>query len=265
MSELEGVAMTAGSTGADSTAAGSPMGAIDAAPQNVAERGKDFLVARGLRKSFFIDKTEVAVLRGIDLTLLGGEMVSIVGSSGAGKSTLLHILGTIDEPTAGELHIGGQNVFKKSRATLAGFRNQTVGFVFQFHHLLPEFSALENVMMPALIQRKPRSWAEQSAQELLEVVGLGPRLRHKPGELSGGEQQRVALARALVLKPRLLLADEPTGNLDSKTSEGIHELFGELNARYGITMVVVTHNDALARRMPRQLRMRDGLLIQEDA
>jgi len=230
---------------------------------HAAAPGADFLVTRGVRKSYFIEKNEVPVLRGIDLTLREAEMVSIVGSSGAGKSTLLHILGTIDVPTEGSLHIGGVEPFSFSRAALASFRNKNVGFVFQFHHLLPEFTALENVMMPALIGRLGRAYAEQHARELLDVVGLGPRLLHKPGELSGGEQQRVALARALVLKPRLLLADEPTGNLDSKTSEGIHELFGALNARYGITMVIVTHNDALARRMPRQLRMSDGLL-QED-
>ena len=241
-----------------------PLAAPGASPVHAAAPGGDFVVARGLCKSFFIDKTEVPVLRGIDLTLREAEMVSIVGSSGAGKSTLLHILGTIDQPTSGSLHISGQDPFAKKRSALAHFRNETVGFVFQFHHLLPEFTALENVMMPALIGRKSRAFAEASARELLDVVGLGPRLIHKPGELSGGEQQRVALARALVLKPRLLLADEPTGNLDSKTSEDIHELFGELNARFGITMVIVTHNDALARRMPRQLRMRDGLL-QEDA
>ena len=226
-------------------------------------KGTPFVEVTGLRKSFFIQKTEVPVLRGLNVSIAAGEMISIVGSSGAGKSTLLHLLGTLDAPTAGEVRIGGENPFAKRRADLAAFRNRTIGFVFQFHHLLPEFSALENVMMPALIQRQSRASAQTHARELLTLVGLGPRLIHKPGELSGGEQQRVALARALVLKPRLLLADEPTGNLDSKTSEGIHELFTDLNARFGLTMVVVTHNDALAKRMPRQLRMHDGLLMEE--
>jgi lipoprotein-releasing system ATP-binding protein len=215
---------------------------------------------RSLRKSFWIDRTEVPVLKGIDTALRAGEMISIVGPSGAGKSTFLHIVGTLDEPTSGQVLFDGRDVFALSRSELAVFRNKTIGFVFQFHHLLPEFSALENVMMPALIQRLPRAEAMARSRELLEVVGLGPRLAHKPGELSGGEQQRVAIARALVLRPRLVLADEPTGNLDSKTSEGIHDLFGTLNRRYGVTLVVVTHNDALARRMPRRLRMIDGVL-----
>jgi len=234
-----------------------------AAAMTTPETAVPFVQVRGLKKSFRIEKTEVPVLKGIDADFARGEMVSIVGASGAGKSTFLHILGTIDEPTAGSVLFDGTNVYAKSRAELAAFRNQTIGFVFQFHHLLPEFTALENVMMPALIQRRPRAEAEGNARELLNVVGLGPRLAHKPGELSGGEQQRVALARALVLRPRLVLADEPTGNLDSKTSDGIHELFGVLNERYGITMVIVTHNDALARRMPRRLRMRDGMLEAE--
>jgi lipoprotein-releasing system ATP-binding protein len=219
-----------------------------------------FVSVRGLAKSFFIDGNEIQVLKGIEVELRAGEMVSIVGASGAGKSTFLHILGTLDSPTGGSVFFDGSDVFRKSRAELAAFRNQTIGFVFQFHHLLPEFTALENVMMPALIRRRPRAEAERWSRELLHVVGLGERLAHKPGELSGGEQQRVALARALVMKPRLVLADEPTGNLDSRTSEGIHDLFHALNERYGITMVVVTHNDALARRMPRRLRMKDGVL-----
>jgi len=235
----------------------------EAALRAAAETAKPFVQVRGLRKSFRIEKTEVPVLKGIDADFQRGERVSIVGASGAGKSTFLHILGTIDAPSSGSVFFDGENVYAKSRSALAAFRNQTIGFVFQFHHLLPEFTALENVMMPALIQRCPRADAESRARELLGVVGLGERLVHKPGELSGGEQQRVALARALVLRPRLVLADEPTGNLDSRTSEGIHELFGQLNERYGITMVIVTHNDALARRMPRRLRMRDGMLESE--
>jgi lipoprotein-releasing system ATP-binding protein len=229
----------------------------------VVAAGAAFVSVRALEKSFTIERTQVPVLRGIDVELRAREMISIVGSSGAGKSTFLHIIGTIDTPTSGSVLIGGADPFRKSRNELAAFRNRTIGFVFQFHHLLPEFSALENVMMPALIKRLPRAEAEGRARELLGVVGLGERLVHKPGELSGGEQQRVAIARALVLEPKLLLADEPTGNLDSKTSEGIHELLAELNVRYGLTVVVVTHNDALAQRLPRRLRMRDGLLMEE--
>jgi lipoprotein-releasing system ATP-binding protein len=225
-----------------------------------AEPTRPFIEVRGLHKAFRIDQTSIPVLKGIDVRFFAGEMASIVGASGAGKSTFLHIVGTIDAPTGGQVLFDGKNVFEKSRNELAAFRNETVGFVFQFHHLLPEFTALENVMMPALIQRRPRSEAEARAHELLAVVGLEERLAHKPGELSGGEQQRVALARALVLHPRLVLADEPTGNLDSRTSAGIHELFGALNEKYGITMIVVTHNEELARRMPRRLHMVDGVL-----
>jgi lipoprotein-releasing system ATP-binding protein len=221
---------------------------------------RPFVQVQGLHKRFRIEGTEIPVLKGIDVSFAAGEMVSIVGASGAGKSTFLHIIGTIDSPSAGRVLFDGRDVFRDSRTTLAAFRNETIGFVFQFHHLLPEFTALENVMMPALIQRRPRREAEERARELLGVVGLTERLIHKPGELSGGEQQRVALARALVLRPRLVLADEPTGNLDSRTSEGIHELFGVLNERYGITMVIVTHNEELARRMPRRLHMVDGVL-----
>ena len=185
-------------------------------------------------------------------------MVSVVGPSGAGKSTLLHIIGALDRPSEGTVRFGNVDLSKMTPSALAEFRNRSIGFVFQFHHLLPDFTALENAMMPCLIRRMPRREAFARATELLEEVGLKDRLSHRPGELSGGEQQRVALARALVLNPRLLLADEPTGNLDSGTSSAIHELFFSINQQRQTAMVIVTHNPALARRMPRRLRMVDG-------
>jgi lipoprotein-releasing system ATP-binding protein len=185
-------------------------------------------------------------------------MVAVEGPSGAGKSTLLHILGALDRPSSGSLRIDGQDILCLGPDELAAFRNQVIGFVFQFHHLLPEFTALENTMMPALIQRTPRAKARQVAEEMLEQVGLKARMEHRPVELSGGEQQRVALARALILKPRLLLADEPTGNLDEETGEGIHDLLFDLNKQLGMTTLVVTHNPRLAARLDRRLGLRDG-------
>jgi lipoprotein-releasing system ATP-binding protein len=190
--------------------------------------------------------------------------VAIVGVSGAGKSTLLHCIGTLDLPSAGTLKIDGREITVLSAARLAGLRNQFVGFVFQFHHLLPEFTALENVAMPGMIQGKRMKDLEGRARELLELVGLKERVMHRPGELSGGEQQRVALARALVLEPKLLLADEPTGNLDTKTSEEIHELLFTINRERGTTIVVVTHNDKFAERMPRVIHMRDGRVERDE-
>jgi lipoprotein-releasing system ATP-binding protein len=177
-----------------------------------------------------------------------------------GKSTLLHVLGTIDVPTAGRIIFDGVDIRRMSAGALARFRNRRIGFVFQFHHLLPEFTALENVMMPGLIERMPRRKAEQRAGELLVAVGLAERITHRPGELSGGEQQRVALARAIMMEPQLILADEPTGNLDSRTGEAILKLFFQINRDSGTTMLVVTHNSELAARMGRQLRMVDGIL-----
>ena len=218
---------------------------------------------RDLRKSFFHMGRTLEVLRGIDLDLEEGEIVAIVGPSGAGKSTLLHCIGTLDAPTSGTITIAGQEVGQLRGAKLAALRNRTIGFVFQFHHLLPEFNALENAMMPGLIQGRSRREMEERARALLEEVGLGARLTHRPGELSGGEQQRVALARALVLEPKLLLADEPTGNLDSATSEAIHELFFEVNRKRNTTVVVVTHNPSFAEQMPRVVKMRDGR-VEED-
>ena len=223
-----------------------------------AESGTHLLEVRGLTKVFSHGGRELNVLRDINLVLEKGEMLSVVGRSGAGKSTLLHVLGTIDYPTSGKIFFSGQDLQLMTPAQLADFRNRSIGFVFQFHHLLPEFTALENVMMPALIRRLPRNKAEQRAREMLESVGLEPRMTHRPGELSGGEQQRVALARALVLRPELLLADEPTGNLDSKTSDAIHDLFFKLNKDFRTTMLIVTHNNDLAARLPRKLRMVDG-------
>jgi lipoprotein-releasing system ATP-binding protein len=213
---------------------------------------------RDLHKSFVHMGRKLHVLRGIDLTIEQGEVVAIVGQSGAGKSTLLHCIGTLDLPSSGKIRLGGDELTGLSGAKLASIRNRTIGFVFQFHHLLPEFDALENVMMPGLIQGKSRRDMEGLARALLSEVNLEERVTHRPGELSGGEQQRVALARALVLSPKLLLADEPTGNLDTKTSSAMHDLFFEINKKHGTTIVVVTHNLGFAESMPRVVTMRDG-------
>lgn len=222
------------------------------------------VVVSELWKTFVHMGRELQVLRGIDMTIDAGEVVSIVGSSGAGKSTLLHCIGTLDTPTKGRIRLGNDELTGISSAKLAAIRNRSIGFVFQFHHLLPEFTALENVMMPGLIQgRKPRDM-EALALSLLEEVGLAKRATHRPGELSGGEQQRVALARALVLSPKLLLADEPTGNLDSATSEAIHSLFFQMNKKHGTTIVVVTHDLGFARSMPRVITMKDGKIHDDE-
>ena len=215
---------------------------------------------RSLTKDYFLDAKRIPVLRGVDLTIEAGEMLSLVGPSGVGKSTFLQVLGTLDEPTSGSVIFEGIDVFRLTDNALADFRNRSVGFVFQSHYLLPEFTALQNATMPALINRMDHSEAEARAAGLLQLVGLGDRLHHKPGEISGGEQQRVALARALVMHPKLLLADEPTGNLDPETGEGIHRLLADLNQRLGITCLVVTHNLELARNMRRRLRLREGRL-----
>jgi len=213
-----------------------------------------------LCKTYLMGEKRVEVLRGLDLEIADGELLALTGPSGAGKSTFLHVLGTLDVPTSGRVLFEGADVFERGEEGLARFRNETIGFVFQSHHLLPEFTALENVMMPALIRRVPRGEARRRAQEMLARVGLSERVEHRPGELSGGEQQRVAVARALCLHPRLLLADEPTGNLDPGTAEGIHALLADLNRSLGITEVVVTHNEALAASLPRRLRLQGGLL-----
>lgn len=232
------------------------------------------ITVEGLSKTFVMPAGEVQVVKDVDIAFEPGEMVSIVGASGAGKSTFLHILGTLDTPTSGTVtfHLpwqgseqGQVNPFALPTQDLALFRNQAVGFVFQFHHLLPEFTALENVMMPGRIGLRRSAGDEASvaraATELLEQLGLGKRLHHKPGELSGGEQQRVAVARALVNNPKVLLADEPTGNLDTATGEELFALFARLNRERGITVIFVTHNDALAQRCDRRLRMVDGKLL----
>jgi len=211
---------------------------------------------KSVTKTFQHEGRSLQVLQGIDLDICTGEMVTIVGPSGAGKSTLLHLIGTLDVPTQGRILYEGQDVTQLGSSDLAEFRNRSIGFVFQFHHLLPEFTALENVMMPGLIQGRRRF--EARARQLLDEVGLSERLTHRPGELSGGEQQRVALARALLMEPKLVLADEPTGNLDSQTSAAVHSLFFELNRRHGITFLIVTHSRDFAAMMPRQVSMKDG-------
>jgi len=215
---------------------------------------------RNLNKSFQGGMGEVTVLRGIDLDIARGERVAVVGASGAGKTTLMHILGGLDRPSQGEVFFEGQDILSLKGQELDRFRNSTIGFVFQFHQLLPEFSALENVMMPALIAGQRRRSAAETAEELLGEVGLGHRLTHKPGQLSGGEQQRVAIARALVMGPQLLLADEPTGNLDSGTSDDIFRLLDRLHQGRGLTMVIVTHSERLASRLDRVVHMVDGRL-----
>ena len=220
-----------------------------------------FLIeARGLAKSFTGGGRRVEVLTELDLSLRQGERLAIIGESGVGKSTLLYIIGTLERPDRGTLHYEGRDVTLWSDDEVSRLRNRTVGFVFQFHHLLPDFSALENVMMPALIARRDRAGARESARELLETVGLGERLTHRPGELSGGEQQRVAIARSLILEPQVMLADEPTGNLDPATAGEIEDLLCGLNEKRGLGLIVTTHNRQLARRMNRQMELHDGRL-----
>lgn len=219
---------------------------------------ESLLEVQDLCKSYGNGESRVDVLKGVSIRLHKGETVALLGASGAGKSTLMHILGALDRPTSGSVRYEGADIFAKSESQLASFRNRSIGFVFQFHHLLPEFTALENVMMPALINGTSKIAASAAASSILAEVGLGHRLTHKPGELSGGEQQRVAVARALVLQPQLLLADEPTGNLDMKTSESIHELFEELHVSRGLSIMVVTHNERLAAKTMRQIRLLDG-------
>ena len=222
------------------------------------------VVASDVKKSFQHMGRTLEVLCGIDLTINEGEMIGIVGQSGAGKSTLLHCIGTLDIVSSGSIKVAGEELTTMSGTRLAALRNRTIGFVFQFHHLLPEFNALENILMPGMIQGLPRKEMEPRAAALLEEVGLKDRMLHRPGELSGGEQQRVALARALILEPKLLLADEPTGNLDSRTSEQMHQLFYKVNETRKTTIVIVTHNSALAAGMARVITLRDGKVERDE-
>lgn len=218
------------------------------------------LKAHGLKKSY----GALQVLKGVDIQVTEGEVVAIVGASGAGKSTLLHLVGTLDTPDQGEVWMEGVNVFKKSARELAEFRNKNMGFVFQFHNLLPEFSALENVMIPAFIAKADEQKTKSKATELLERLGLKDRLHHKPSELSGGEQQRTAVARALINSPKLVLADEPSGNLDSKNAAELHQLFLNLRKELKLTFVIVTHNLEFAGMADRKLEIRDGVMVSEN-
>ncbi len=217
------------------------------------------LLAKGIEKSY----GEIKILKGVDLEVNSGEIVSIVGSSGAGKTTLLQILGTLDSPDNGILEIDGINPFKLSSKELSNFRNQSLGFIFQFHQLLPEFSAVENAMLPALIGGKSKKEAEELAIPLLKKLGIEPRRNHKPSELSGGEQQRVAVCRALINNPKVIFADEPSGNLDTKNAKELHKLFFQLRDEFSQTFVIVTHNEDLAQMADRSLVMRDGKFVNQ--
>jgi len=219
-----------------------------------------FLDARGLVKTYTVGGVPLTILRDLDLSVVTGEMVAIVGASGVGKSTLLHLLGGLDRADQGTIAVADTELTALSSAEVVAFRNRHVGFVFQFHHLLPEFNALENAEMPMRIARAPLGEARQRARELLERVGLGERLDHRPSMLSGGEQQRVAVARALVMRPTLLLADEPTGDLDEQTADSLHQLLREMHHAYGLTSVIATHNLRLAAACDRVLRLHDGRL-----
>jgi len=216
------------------------------------------IAVQGLVKTFTTNGNLVEVIKGLDLNVHAGETLAVVGASGVGKSTLLHILGTLERPTQGSVIWEGEDIFALDERRLAAFRNRKIGFVFQFHYLLPEFDALENVMMPALIARVPKSQAKEDAEAILVRVGLKHRLRHRVSTLSGGEQQRVAVARALVLKPEVLLADEPTGNLDPNSGAQVQELLLDLNREQGLTSVIVTHNLDLAQALTRQITLVDG-------
>ena len=215
------------------------------------------LHAKGIHKSY----RDLEILKGVDFSVKKGEIVTIVGASGAGKSTLLHIVGTLDKADKGEVIINGTNIAKLSASALSAFRNKHIGFIFQFHHILPEFTALENVCIPAFIAKKSKKEAETRALELLRMLGLEHRAGHKPNELSGGEQQRVAVARALVNNPSVVLADEPSGNLDSQNAQSLHSLFRELRDKFSQTFIIVTHNEELAAMADRKVTMKDGQII----
>ncbi len=224
-------------------------------------KASPFLQVTDLSKSFRLGNQTVEVLKGINLEVRQGEVLAMLGASGAGKSTLLHILGTLDRPTRGTVCYQSQDIFRLSEQELARFRNRRIGFVFQFHHLLPEFTAMENTYLPSLMQKRPIAQCIEEASRLLSEVGLGHRLHHKPGELSGGEQQRVAVARALIHNPDLVLADEPTGNLDTHTGETLFALLRKLNAQCQTAFVIVTHNEHLARQANRSIRVVDGRIV----
>jgi lipoprotein-releasing system ATP-binding protein len=245
-----------------SEAEGSP--APDRPPDGAAEGSRaPLLVAQGVEKEYRAAVEPLRVLKGVNLTVHEAELVAVVGASGVGKSTLLHVLGALDRPSAGSVWFRGQDLFARPEAELTRFRREEVGFVFQLYNLLADFSALENAMLPALIQRRPAEEARARAMDALRDVGLLERVGHRPGELSGGEQQRVALARALVGRPAVILADEPTGNLDPKTSEDVFELFARLQAERGVAFVIATHNLDLARRADRLVRLVDGRAVVE--
>ncbi|QFU22297.1 lipoprotein-releasing ABC transporter ATP-binding protein LolD [Shewanella eurypsychrophilus] len=222
------------------------------------------LTVKNVSKRYTEGSVDTQVLNAVNLDVFKGEQLAIVGTSGSGKSTLLHIMGTLDRPSSGQVTLLGEDLYELTSKRQSQIRNQDLGFIYQFHHLLPEFTALENVAMPALIQGVNRELAHQEARTLLERVGLGHRLSHAPSEMSGGERQRTAIARALINKPKLVLADEPTGNLDASSGEAVYELIQELATQFGTAFVVVTHDTKLAARMDRQLQMKDGFLLSPD-
>ncbi len=226
---------------------------------------QELLHVENLVKNFDHGGKTLEILKSMDLTIMSGEMLAVVGASGAGKSTLLHLLGGLDSPTSGTIIFKGEDITRYGSSELARYRSMEIGFVFQFHHLLPAFTALENVMIPGLIRRLSKSKAQAKAEKALDIVGLTHRLSHRPGQLSGGEQQRVAIARAVVMGPSLLLADEPTGNLDSNTGSRINDLLLDLNRELGMTMLVVTHNNEMATLFPRKVTMADGVITGDES